>query len=285
MELPPLWQITPLGLAAVAFGICHEMGVRRLAFRQSPEHRLRTRRRSWILYAGLALLVVVVSGPLERWGMQYLAIHMVIHVLEMFYIPPILIVSAPTIPLIFAVPVERRRRLQRAIYHSRATATVRRVRSAVGDPIVAVVLFNATMVLWHVPVIFDWASWHNWAMNWLMGPSFVITGLMFWRVILPSGPWRARGAPRIQVFAIVVTGFEMLVLAMAMAIFTKTPWYSMNIAMNGAARALTDQRWAAGILWVCGDFWAIPALIVVLYRGFRAGGGVSVSIERALGRA
>jgi hypothetical protein len=82
----------------------------------------------------------------------------------------------------------------------------------------------------------------------------------------------------------VVTVFEMLVLAMALAIFTKAPWYSMNVLMDGSAAALRDQRWAAGILWVCGDFRAIPALVLVAYRIYGTEGGVSASFERALGR-
>ena len=85
--------------------------------------------------------------------------------------------------------------------------------------------------------------------------------------------------------AIAVTAFEMLVLAMAMSIFTKAPWYSMNVFMDGAAGALRDQRWAAGILWVCGDFWAVPALVLVAMRLSADSGGVSASFERALGRA
>jgi hypothetical protein len=88
-----------------------------------------------------------------------------------------------------------------------------------------------------------------------------------------------------QLVAIAVTAFEMLVLAMAMAIFTKSPWYSMNVLMNGSAAALRDQRWAAGILWVCGDFWAVPGIVLVAYRLNLTEGGVSASFERALGRA
>ena len=285
MQLPPLWQVTPLGCIAVFVGVTHEMGLRWLAHRQTPEHRRQTRRRSWVFYAGLGGLTLVVSGPLERWGMQWLSVHMIIHILEMFYLPPLLIIGAPWVPLVFAIPVDTRRRVLRAFYQSRSTAWLRTVASFLASPIVAVVLFNAVMVLWHIPIVFDWASWHGWVMNWLMAPSFVIVGLLFWRVILPSHPWPPRGSTRMQIAAILVTAFEMLVLAMAMSIFTKGPWYSMNVVMDGAAGALRDQRWAAGILWVCGDFWAVPALVLIAMRVSAASGGVSASFERVLGRA
>ena len=285
MQLPPLWQVTPLGCIAVFVGVTHEMGLRWLAHRQTPEHRRQTRRRSWVFYAGLGGLTLVVSGPLERWGMQWLSVHMIIHVLEMFYLPPLLVIGAPWVPLVFALPVDTRRRVLRAFYQSRSTAWLRTVASFLASPIVAVVLFNAVMVLWHIPIVFDWASWHGWVMNWLMAPSFVIVGLLFWRVILPSHPWPPRGSTRMQSAAILVTAFEMLVLAMAMSIFTKGPWYSMNVVMDGAAAALRDQRWAAGILWVCGDFWAVPALVLITMRASATSGGVSASFERALGRA
>jgi cytochrome c oxidase assembly factor CtaG len=282
VQLPLFWQITPLGFLAVVVGITYEMGLRWLAHRQTPEHRRQTRRRSLVFYAGLVALILVVSGPLERWGMKSLSVHMILHILEMFYIPPLLIIGAPWVPLVFAVPVDTRRRLLRSYYRSKS---LRAVGSFVVNPIVAVVLFNAVMVLWHIPVIFDWASWHGWVMNWLMAPSFVVVGLLFWRIILPSGPWPARASTRLQIGAIVATAFEMLVLAMALSIFSKGPWYSMNVLMEGSAAALRDQRWAAGILWVCGDFWAVPALVLIAMRISTTSGGVSASLERALGRA
>jgi len=216
--------------------------------------------------------------------MARLTIHMVLHVLEMFYLPPLLILGAPWVPLLFAVPVEQRRRLLRWYYRSSWTPGLRGMWKVVSHPIVAIDLFNGVMVTWHLPVVFDWAASNDWVMNWLMGPSFVIVGLLFWRIILPSHPWGPRGSTRIQIAAIVVTAFEMLVLAMAMSIFTKAPWYSMNLRMDGPVAALRDQRFAAGILWICGDFWAIPALVYVGSRIYGADGGVSASLERVLGR-
>jgi cytochrome c oxidase assembly factor CtaG len=258
-----MWQVTPLGFVAVFVGIAYEVGLRSLAHRQTPEHQRQTRKRSLYFNAGLLGLILVACGPLERWGMEWLSTHMILHILEMFYLPPLLIVGAPWVPLLFALPVDTRRRLLRSYYRSRS---LRGLGAILTNPIVAVVLFNAVMVFWHVPIIFNWSSWHGWVMNWLMGPSFVMVGLLFWRVILPSGPWPSRGSTHLQIGAIVVTAFEMLVLAMSMSIFTKAPWYSMNVMMEGSAAALRNQQWAAGILWVCGDLWAAPALFLIATR-------------------
>jgi putative copper resistance protein D len=284
MVLPQFWQVTPLAVFALVVGTAHEVGRRRLARRQTVAHRRARWLRSLAFYAGLAILALVASGPLERWAMSWLSVHMVTHVLEMFYLPPLLIFGAPWVPLLFAVPVERRRRWLRAYHLSKAGGILRRPVAVLTNPVTAIVLFNGTMVLWHIPAVYDWGSWHDWAMNWLMGPMFVVTGYLFWRVILPAHPSPPRGSTRVQVAAVVITAFEMLVLAMALAIFTQTPWYSMNVVMDGPVAALRDQRWAAGILWVCGDFWAIPALVLVAYRVYGAEGGVSASFERALGR-
>jgi cytochrome c oxidase assembly factor CtaG len=217
--------------------------------------------------------------------MKWLSIHMVLHVVEMFYLPPLLIVGAPFVPLLFALPVGPRRTVLRTYYRAKGLGWLRTLHSSVTNPVVAVLLFNGVMVMWHVPAIFDWAAWHDWVMNWLMAPSFVITGLLFWRVILSSHPSGPRGSTRFQIAAIVVTAFEMLVLAMALSIFSKTPWYSMNTIMDGPAAALRDQHFAAAILWVCGDFWAVPALVLIGYRIYGQEGGPSAAFERAFGRA
>jgi len=280
VQIPPMWQITPLAVAAVLVGVVHEIGLVRLADRQTPAHRRRTRRRSLLLYAGLLILVVMASGPFDRWAMTYLSVHMVLHVVEMFYVPPLLVLGAPLVPLLFALPATDRRGILRAYHRAPSLGWLRWTLRVLTGPVAAIIIFNAVMVLWHIPAVFNWASWHEWAMHWLMAPSFVISGVLFWRVILPSHPSPPKGGTRLQVAAIVITALEMLILAMALAIFTKTPWYSMNIVMEGYAAALRDQHWAAGILWVCGDFWAVPALVYVVYQAVRRDGGLAATIER-----
>lgn len=45
-----------------------------------------------------------------------------------------------------------------------------------------------------------------------------------------------------------------------------------------------DQQLGAGILWVCGDFWAIPCMTVVMCRLIIRDGSVSAAVDQILGR-
>ena len=286
MGLPPFWQITPLGVIALLLACGNEVGRRRLARRQTEEHRQRTLRRSLYLYAGLGTLFIVAVGPFERWSMQWLTAHMAMHVVEMFYLPPLLIAGAPFVPLLFALPTRARRWLLRSYYRSPALAWLRGALRVVRHPLAAVAIFNIVMVTWHIPVVFDWAMTHDWSMSWLMAPSFVLSGVLFWRVILGSHPFAPRGSAMVQTLGVIVTAFEMLILAMSLSIFSHAPWYSNYVMSEGPAVAFHDQKWAAAILWICSDLWAVPALVLIGYRTiYQQTHRVSTALERALGNA
>jgi len=278
------WSLSPLWVPVLILIGIEELGLSRLRTRMNPQRFRRWRIKGYGYALALSIVAFIDSSPAMGFSMDHLTAHMIIHIAEMFYIPCVLVVCAPGLPALFALPLGARRRYLTWWHRGGGRFLKRSVGRLMVAPLFAIAAFNGAMVLWHIPRIFNFAMWHPAIHTWVMTPSFIIAGYLFWRVILRSGPWAPRGSTRVQLLEVGVTAAEMLVLAMAMSIFSHSAWYSMNIAMIGSKAAWHDQQFAAGVLWICGDLWVIPTIYVILRRLMVTSGSVSDAFERFLGR-
>ena len=194
--------------------------------------------------------------------------------------------GAPWLPLLHGLPVVLRRRVLRALLLGRSTAALRTAGRFVTNPWTALISFNAVMLLWHVPALFDAAEENQFVHIWLMHASFFVTGVLFWLQIIPSHPFRLKASPLWQIGAIISTNVVMFVLAMTLSLFTESSWYSVYAHVPGVTLSpYADQQIGAAILWICGDFWAVPALAVTIRRAMDSNEGFSLGVDRLFHRA
>jgi putative membrane protein len=279
------WSFDPFMIIVVVLVIWHEIGLARLAKRSRPERTRQRRLRSFAFYGGLAVLLLAVQSPIDYWADDYFFMHMIQHLLLMFAAPSLIVWGAPWQPLLDALPGEAGKSATRQVMRGGWSRPVRAVGGFFLRPWVSVILFIVVMLFWHIPGPYDLAERNQTVHIWLMHSSFFLAGVLFWLQFIPSPPFRITMKPAAQAFALLVTNVVMWLLAMSMAIFSSSSWYSVYNHIPGVTLpAFADQQIGAGILWVCGDFWAIPCMIMVMRKLIAEDGSVGAAVDQILGR-
>ena len=266
------WGHPWLAVIALATIAAHEKGLRSLNRRSTPAHAARRRRKMWFSYGGLAVLTLSVVSPLEYWSMQYFWVHMIQHISVMLAAPALYVAGAPMLPLLHSVPVGLRRRMLRRVFVREHQHPLRTLIAFVLSPTIAIISFNAVMVLWMVPSIFNPVMAHPNLHIGLMLSTFFVSGLLFWLQFIPSWPLRPSLSPIAQAGALLVTNLVMTLIAIDVSLLVSAPSYRfMTMTMHMGSMVmpvapvtlnrLADQQIGAAILWVCGDFWCLPALV------------------------
>ena len=268
------WGYPEIAVIALVIVAVHERGLRVLNARSTPNHARSRRRRMWLSYAGITVATLSVVSPLQYWSMEYFWVHMIQHVTVMLAAPALYVAGAPAMPLTFAVPVTTRRRLLRRVFLRPGRPLLRRIGAVVFSPLFAIIAFNAVMVVWMVPSVFNPVMGDPKLHIGLMLNSFFVSGLLFWLQFIPSRPWRPTLTPFARVGALLVTNLVMTIVAMSLSFLASGPFYDIGNSMlhmaNMASMTPTtlnpfaDQQIGAAILWVCGDFWCYPAIVMAL---------------------
>ena len=277
------WSFDPFLILVLLVVAWHEIGLRRMAGRSRAERTRERRLRSQWFYLGLAVLLIAVESPLDYWGDSYFMVHMVQHLLLMFAAPSLIVLGAPWQPLLDALPGRSGRSVTRGVMTGGWSRPLRKAGGLFLRPWVAVVTFNVVMVAWHIPALFDLAQNNQAVHIWLMHGSFFAAGVLFWLQFISSPPFRSQMPPLARAAALLGTNVVMLVIAMSLSIFVTHSVYPVYGHAPGVSLPpFADQQIGAAILWVCGDFWALPTMIVTVWKLTANEGGIGSALERFL---
>jgi putative membrane protein len=279
------WSYDPFLILAVVVAVWHEIGLWRLARRSRPERTRQRRLRSLWFYGGLVVLLLAVESPIDYWADDYFFVHMIQHLLLMFAAPSLIVAGAPWQPLLAALPGQSGRSVTRGVLADGWSRPLRAVGGFFLRPWVSVALFNVVMVVWHLPGPYDLAENNQAVHIWLMHGSFFAAGVLFWLQFIPSPPFRRQMPLVSQAAALLVTNFVMIGIAMALSIFVSGSVYSVYNHVPGVTLPpFADQQIGAAILWVCGDFWALPTMIMIVRQLIAADGSIAGALDKMLNR-
>src|SRR6201993_1187569 len=279
------WSFDPFVIIVAAVVVWHEVGLWRLARRSRPERTHERRLRSLWFYAGLAVLLLAVESPVDYWADDYFFAHMIQHLLLMFAAPSLIVAGAPWQPLLAALPGRSGRSVTRGVLAGGWSRPLRGFGALLLRPWVSVGLFNVAMIAWHLPGPFDLALRNQAVHIWLMHGTMFGTGVLFWLQFIPSPPFRRRMPLLSQAAALLGTNVIMIGIAMTLSIFVQGSVYPVYQHIPGVTLPpFADQQIGAAILWVCGDFWAMPSMIVIVRRMVATEGSMSAAVDKILSR-
>src|SRR5258706_514391 len=108
--------------------------------------------------AALLVLLLALDSPLESLADRFLWAHMLQHELLTLGVAPLLLFSAPWLPLWRSVPLPARRSTLRWILRRRWPRRLwHQLTRVLWTPTVAWLLFAGVFSLWHIPALYDLA--------------------------------------------------------------------------------------------------------------------------------
>lgn len=228
---------------------------------------------------GWAFMVIALISPLHDWSRRLFTAHMVGHELVMTLAAPLLVLSRPVGPLLWAFPRATRRNVARGmqilsymLFWDIATL-----------PLTAAALHGIAIWLWHMPALYEAALRIEWV-HWAQHLSFTLTALLFWWSVLDQPVrGRVRGG---NIFFLFATGAHTACLGVLISLAPR-PLYARqsDAASEWHLTPLSDQQLAGMVMWVPGGLvYAVAALCLAAIWVSRSSKSGPPSIALAGGR-
>ena len=212
--------------------------------------------------AGISSIWVAIGSPLEAFDDVSLTVHMVQHLLLMSVGPPLILLGAPTLPILRGLPQPMSRAVAGPILR---LGPVKWFGRLAAHPIICWLAAALALIGWHIPTVFELALHWDW-LHELEHATFLGSGLLFWWPVVQPWPSAARW-PRwsIPLYLFCAT-LPCDALSGFLVFCNHVVYPSYLIAQSVFAMSpLEDQECAAALMWTCVTIiFLVPAVLVTL---------------------
>jgi len=255
------WEFSPTLVAAFVVAIV-------LFLRGQRVHRV-TKARQLLFWAGMVLLYLSLHTRVDYYAERMFFIHRIQH-LVLHHLGPLLVMAAfPGSVMRAGLPLAWRVRLRDFL----RTASGRLIVAVLTNKYFVPALFVFLVLIWLIPSV-QFYSMLDWRLYRLMNWSVVISGFMYWNLILdrrPSPP--AAMSPGGRVISPVLTMAPQMVAGAVIA-FTESDIYPL-FELCGRAIAMsaqTDQTIGGLTMWIPAALIEVFGLMVALGTLMRLSG-------------
>jgi len=249
------WQpaiLLGLGLVAAGYGYAFSYFQRQGWLERMLRQGTIKRSQPWFFAAGLATLFLALVSPIDTLSNVLFLMHMTQHILIVMVAAPLLLLG---LPAPFLSPLIQNARLKTGL-------------TWLTHPVIAFTLYNVTLLIWHLPALYDGALQNSYLHD-LEHALFFYTALLSWWPLLSplrEIPRLSYPAQMLYIFLIAIPGG----ILSALLVFNENvlyPTYALAPRLWGLS-ALADQQAGALIMMIPGKIIYLIALTIVFFIWF-----------------
>ncbi|MGA2538212.1 MAG: cytochrome c oxidase assembly protein [Terracidiphilus sp.] len=211
---------------------------------------------------GLATLWLAIGSPMDGFADALLSAHMIEHLLLMSFVPPLLLLGNPQVPLLRGLPRVVTVGFLGPLFRLKS---LRKSGHFLTKPMVAWIAMNVIFLGWHIPAAYDFAleheGWHDFEHI-----CFLASSILFWWPLIRPWPTSERYPGWVMIPYLVGADIANTILSAFLA-FCDCPVYSYYAEQPNPFHVslMADQVTGAVIMWVIGSLvFLIPAAFITI---------------------